>query len=112
MLDGSPAAKNEATPIKQDSEPPVFDSSRFSDDQLMSKKAMKRKRQVARRNIDVSIVLGESSTSNPKKKKTDEDSKVEEVDYTQEDSSAFGNFSIEKRLPYFCSRKICKRQQC
>lgn len=77
--------------MEVDEEPAVFDPSRFSDDQLMSKKAMKRKRDAARRNIDVSIVLGESSTSDPKKKKSDEElqKEVEEFDYEQEDNSAF-----------------------
>lgn len=71
-------------------DPPVFDSARFSDDQLMSKKAMKRKRDAARRNIDVSVVLGESSSSDSKKKKIEEEQKdVEEFDYDKADNSAF-----------------------
>ncbi|CAI2342527.1 unnamed protein product [Caenorhabditis sp. 36 PRJEB53466] len=78
------------TSAQPDTEPPIFDSSRFTDDQLMSKKAMKRKRQMARRNIDVSVVLGEGS-SESKKQKTDEEKQeaVQEVDYKQEDSTAF-----------------------
>ncbi|KAF1765544.1 hypothetical protein GCK72_005496 [Caenorhabditis remanei] len=73
--------------MEQDKEPPVFDPSRFSDDQLMSKKAMKRKREHAKRNIDVSVVLGESSSSDPKKQKTD--AELEEFNYEEADSSAF-----------------------
>lgn len=89
---GEAEKQQQGTPMEEDKdqEPLVFDSSRFSDDQLMSKKAMKRKREAARRNIDVSVVLGEtSSSSDPKKIKTEEPVEVEEFDYDQADSSAF-----------------------
>ena len=78
--------------MEQDKEPPVFDPSRFSDDQLMSKKSMKRKREHAKRNIDVSVVLGESSSSDPKKQKTD--AELEEFNYEEADSSAFGKARV------------------
>ncbi|UMM17804.1 hypothetical protein L5515_014172 [Caenorhabditis briggsae] len=79
------------TTMEEQAEPPIFDPSRFSDDQIMSKKAIKRKMQAARRNIDVSVVLGEtSSCSDPKKIKTEEESgEVEEFDYNKADSSEF-----------------------
>ncbi|CAD59140.2 Exosome complex component 10 homolog [Caenorhabditis elegans] len=81
----------EPSPMEESSsEPQIFDPSRFTDDQLLSKKAMKRKRDAARRNIDVSVVLGESSSSSdPKKKKSDDDAPVEDFDYEKADSSAF-----------------------
>ncbi|CAL2032925.1 unnamed protein product [Caenorhabditis brenneri] len=91
-VDPADVKEQEEASVEADKEPPVFDPSRFSDDQLMSKKAMKRKREAARRNIDVSIVFGESSSSDAKKKKTgDEEKEVEEFDYDKTDSSAFHN---------------------
>uniref|UniRef100_A0A1I7UFZ8 Exosome complex component 10 homolog n=2 Tax=Caenorhabditis tropicalis TaxID=1561998 RepID=A0A1I7UFZ8_9PELO len=82
--------QQQKSPMEVDKDPPVFDPSRFSDDQLMSKKAMKRKRDAARKNIDVSVVLGESSSSDPKRAKTSEDKKeVEDFDYGTADNSAF-----------------------
>ncbi|PIC45800.1 hypothetical protein B9Z55_005701 [Caenorhabditis nigoni] len=67
--------QQEETPIEEQAEPPIFDPSRFSDDQIMSKKAMKRQRQAARRNIDIKI--------------EEESGEVEEFDYNKSDSSEF-----------------------
>lgn len=89
-IESGDTEKQEETPMEEDREPLVFDPSRFSDDQLMSKKGIKRKRQAARRNIDISVVLGETSSSDPKRPKTEkEPEEVDEFDYEKADSSAF-----------------------
>ncbi|CAB3410955.1 unnamed protein product [Caenorhabditis bovis] len=84
---------NDSNEEEKNEELPVFDESRFDEAQLLSKKALRRKLKQARRNADISTVLGETpSTSTPSdepRKKRNTVDGVEEFNYETEDISQF-----------------------
>ncbi|CAI5442506.1 unnamed protein product [Caenorhabditis angaria] len=77
---------------EEEKDAPIFDESRFSEDQILSKKSLKRKRKEARRNADISTVLGESSEApevSESTKKSRQEEEDEEFDYEKADISQF-----------------------